>query len=209
MTSFIAAERGLSLWAALAGVATYCAHLGLGLLLLKCARLKLPSPWRQTAAVLTGILAFSLVVQCLAMAGHAGLRTLSCVWIAELAIGVPLGLSEFVTALHRPKLAPSILWLPLGIALLANTINLLVAAAPSTKIDELYYHMLLPARIAMDGGLRFYRFPWEAAILPQMIFQIGATPFHALGIPDAANLISWGMSLQSAMARLARSSPAS
>ena len=70
-----------------------------------------------------------------------------------------------------------------------------VAIVPSSKIDELYYHMLLPARIVADHGLRFYRLPIESAILPHMTYQIFAAPLHALGFPDAPNVVSWLLSL--------------
>ena len=62
--------------------------------------------------------------------------------------------------------------LPLIIVGVAVALNALVALAPSTKIDELYYHMLVPSRILSDSALHFYREPWQAAILPHMIFQI-------------------------------------
>ena len=73
--------------------------------------------------------------------------------------------------------------------------NLFAALAPSTKIDELYYHMLLPSRIVTDGGLHFYHSPFESAILPHMAYQIIASPLHALGLPDAVNVTSWALSL--------------
>src|SRR5262249_30559263 len=40
----------------------------------------------------------------------------------------------------------------------------------------------------------FYREPWEGAVLPDMVFQISAAPAHAIGYPDAANVVSWGIS---------------
>ena len=50
--------------------------------------------------------------------------------------------------------------------------------------------MVVPARVVADHGLRFYREPWEAAIGPQMGFQIAAAPLNALGYPDASNVLS-------------------
>jgi hypothetical protein len=82
----------------------------------------------------------------------------------------------------------------MAITCAAIVTNLLVALAPSTKIDELYYHMLVPSRIISDGTLRFYRQPWEGAIWPDMLYQISATPAHAMGFPDATNVVSWGLS---------------
>ena len=83
--------------------------------------------------------------------------------------------------------------LPIAVIGIAVVTNLLIALAPSTKIDELYYHMLVPSRIVSDGALRFYREPWEGAIWPQMLYQISAAPAHAMGYPDAANVVSWGL----------------
>jgi hypothetical protein len=83
---------------------------------------------------------------------------------------------------------------PLAIVGTALLANLLVAIAPSTKIDELYYHMLVPSRIVSDEAIHFYRMPWEAAIWPQMAYQIASAPVHAIGYPDAVNVLSWSLS---------------
>jgi hypothetical protein len=72
-------------------------------------------------------------------------------------------------------------------------INLFIAVAPSTKIDELHYHMLIPKRIMEDGGLHLYRLPYEAAIFPQTGFQLGLSAAHAAGFPEAGNVFSWGL----------------
>lgn len=74
--------------------------------------------------------------------------------------------------------------------LFAWVLNLMASAAPSSKVDEVYYHMLLPKRLLEDGGLIFYQMPWQAAVLPQMLYQIGCSVFHALKLPDAGNVLS-------------------
>ncbi len=79
--------------------------------------------------------------------------------------------------------------------LLAAVINLLIAVAPSTKIDELHYHMLIPERVLQDGGLHLYRQPFEAAIFPQTAFQLGLTLEHAARFPEAGNVLNWGIGL--------------
>jgi hypothetical protein len=71
----------------------------------------------------------------------------------------------------------------------------LLAAAPSTKHDELYDHMLLPSRIVVDGALHFYLQPWLSATLQQMEYQMAATPLYAMGYPDASNVVSWCIGL--------------
>ena len=37
--------------------------------------------------------------------------------------------------------------------------------------------------------------PIEAAVLPQMGYAVFAAPLHALGVPDAPNVVSWLLSL--------------
>jgi hypothetical protein len=54
--------------------------------------------------------------------------------------------------------------------------------------------MLIPGRIVVDGALRFYREPWLGAIGPHMVYQISAAPTHAIGYPDATNVVSWALS---------------
>ena len=81
----------------------------------------------------------------------------------------------------------------LAVIIAAFAINLAIAVAPSTKIDEVYYHMLVPKRVIEDAGLHLYREPYEAAIFPQMGFQLGLSAAHANGFPEAGNVISWGL----------------
>ena len=73
--------------------------------------------------------------------------------------------------------------------------NLTVALAPSSKIDEVFYHMLVPKRIAADGTMNFYRLPIEAAIIPQMQYQISLSPAYALGAPESGNVLSLSYSI--------------
>ena len=72
----------------------------------------------------------------------------------------------------------------------AYAANAAIALAPSTKFDELTYHMLAARRVIWDQGLRYYRLPIEAAITPQMHFQLFQSMSHALNAPDAGNLLS-------------------
>ena len=196
MTSFLAIEYYSPILVLLLGITTFNGLLGLGLVLLRLFRLDIPSPWRQVVGVLLGIQVLSLAVQVVAVTNLALPPVLIGLWLMLIAVG---GLGSF--HLSRPlRPIPSKTTqdggiLPLVVGIVALAVNLLVAIAPSTKIDELYYHMLLPSRIVVDGGLYFYRWPWEGAILPQMIFQISTAPLHALGFPDAANVVSWALSL--------------
>ncbi len=176
------------------GLLTFLGFLGLGTWLVGRLRLSLPTPWRELAGLFLGIQVVSLVVQLTAMAGLVSRTTLIGIWIVVAAAG---GLTAAAGVRLLPGLSIRTLpgWTQLLLGLLAAALlaNLLVAVAPSSKIDEIYYHMLLPARIAGDGALRFYRLPWEGAMLPQMIVPIALTPLHALGFPDGGNVVSWGV----------------
>src|ERR1039457_137347 len=70
-----------------------------------------------------------------------------------------------------------------AVLVFACTLNLFIAIAPSSKIDELYYHMLIPKRVIEDNGLHLYRLPYEAAIFPQTAYQLGLAAEHAAGFP--------------------------
>lgn len=196
MTSFLAIEYYSPVLVFLLGIITFNGLLGLGLVLLHVFRLDIPTPWRQIVGVLLGIQVLSLAVQVVAVTNLAFPPVLIGIWLTTIAVG---GLGSFrlshpLRAIPR-RAAQGEAVLPLIAGIVALAVNLLVAIAPSTKIDELYYHMLLPSRIVVDGGIHFYREPWEGSILPQMIFQISTAPLHALGFPDAANVVSWALSL--------------
>ncbi|MEC4893621.1 MAG: hypothetical protein SAL07_15545 [Oscillatoria sp. PMC 1051.18] len=197
MTSFLAINNYSPLAVFLIGITTFIGILGIGLLLLHLARLKIPSPWRQVVGVLLGIQVLSLTVQIVGMCGIATQPVLISIWLILVTVG-GLGCYRLAYPLQPPiaeKIPHSWGKLPLIIGIVALTINLLVAIAPSTKIDELHYHLLLPSRILTDHALKFYLEPLEGAILPHMHFQISTTPLHALGFPDAANVVSWSLSL--------------
>jgi hypothetical protein len=194
MTSFLAIEHYSPLAVLAVGLATFFGFWGLGTALLRAIRLNVPPPWNDVTAVLLGILAESLAVQIVGMFAVATHGVLVSLWWLLLAITVA------AAVFRRPRIRSFVFagwknaaFLPAAIIGIALIVNLLVAMAPSSKIDELYYHMLVPSRIVTDGALHFYRLPWEAAIWPQMIFQIAAAPVHALGYPDAMNVVSWAL----------------
>lgn len=196
MTLFEAAARYSPFWVCAIGLATLVACLGVGLALQTTCKLTLPPPWRQAIGVLVGLQLLSLVVQLLGMAAMVSIPLLVGVWLVWLGVGSWWSWREARDFLPQQWSWPqgwSWGWMAVAIAGLLT--NLLVAIAPSSKIDEIYYHMLLPSRIVSDGALQFYRQPWEGAVLPQMGFQMALTPLHALGYPDASNVVSWGLSL--------------
>ncbi|MDP1838289.1 MAG: hypothetical protein Q8L19_07295 [Reyranella sp.] len=177
----------------LVGAATFAASMGLGFLLLRLLRTSLPAPFCQIAAVLLGIQAISLAVQLVAMAQAATPLVLVTLWCGALAGGAAGWI--FCRPIREDGDRPPIPKSALAIAGVAAGLNLLAAVVPSSKIDELYYHMLLPARIVADQGLVIYRAPIESAVLPQMAYPFFAAPLHALGYPDAPNVVSWLLSL--------------
>src|SRR5262249_3436173 len=152
-----------------------------------------PRPLRQVVAVVVGIQAMSLAVQLTAYAQLATSDILKTIWWAVVGLGLP------ALVMFRKSLAlTNLLRVPpvaISMATAAAALNLLAAVAPSSKIDEIFYHMLVPSRIVSDETLRIYHEPIESAVLPQMSYQIFAAPLHALGYPDAANIVSWALAL--------------
>jgi hypothetical protein len=171
--------------------------MGVGELVLRFARVRnLPWYWKIALAALAGQATVTILVEIMLFSGAGsagGLRLL--LWLlvgaaicghltihwagAGRATGELFRADKFITA----------------VLLLAVLTNLFVALAPSTKIDELYYHMLTPKRIVADGGLHFYLLPIESAVVPQMHYQIALSVAHAAGAPDAGNMLSWGYSV--------------
>lgn len=196
LTSFLAIEGYAPLLVLATGISTFIGLWGVGTVILLCIRVRLPSPWNQVTAVLLGIQALSLAVQIVGIAEMASRSVLIAIWWALVAIGTVMLTFRLRTTLACPfSTLDRLALLPAAIIGAAIATNMLVALAPSSKIDELYYHMLLPSRIVSDGALRFYREPWEGAIWPDMAYQISSAPAHAIGYPDAANVVSWGLSI--------------
>jgi hypothetical protein len=160
------------------------------------ARARLPWHWNLAFTMLTGQAAVNILVQAVLLSGGGSAHSLHLLAWTLLGLATAGHLfaphkrstASLIASLHENKLPAAILtsaWLA----------NLVVALAPSTKIDELYYHMLLPKRIVEDGALRFYLLPLEQAILPQMHFQMTLSIAHAAGAPDAGNVLSWAYSV--------------
>jgi hypothetical protein len=196
LTSFFSIEHYSPLLVLATGISTFIGLWGVGTIILQCIRVRLQSPWNEVTAVLLGIQALSLAVQIAGVAEMASRSVLSAIWLALVAVGAAMLLLR-VRATITGSYSTLDRWalLPTTIVGTATATNMLVALAPSTKIDELYYHMLVPSRIVSDGALHFYREPWEGAIWPDLLYQISSTPAHAMGYPDATNVVSWGLSI--------------
>jgi len=171
---------------ALGGVAA----LGIGSLI---PAIRALPPWlRFPSSLLAGfsIAVFSTVLALTCGAGPKSLRALSLILVG---IGI-VGLAMAPPVMRLPK------WSVAGAFLFAGLVlTLLPALAPSSKADEIRYHMLVPQRIIQDGGLQPYRESWEAAIYPQMGYQMTESLAWAWGLQDAPNLWSWLMTVAIAM----------
>lgn len=155
-----------------------------------------PWYWRVALSALLGQAAVNIIVESVLLSGHGGIHILRLVALLLMVLGMVghllacrFRVGSILARLLRQNKTIS------AIFVLAYLTNLIVALAPTTKIDELFYHMLVPQRIVEDGSLRFYRLPIEAAIVPQMHYPIALSAAHALGAPDSGNVLSLGFSL--------------
>lgn len=189
MSSFQAAGSYSAGATLLIGLLTFAGCTGAGLGALYCSGWRRPFRWMLPASALFGILMLSASVQLLGFTRLATVRNLEVVWLAFVIIG---GGVAFLAAAQSRMSADC---MSIAAAAIPQCVLGLCATAPSTKLDEIYYHMLVPARIVFDGRLRFYRFPWEGAIYPQLLYQIACAPFHAMQRPDAGNVVSWCLSM--------------
>lgn len=183
------------------GAVTALSFTGTGLWLLeKLTGKKLPLLIALPTGTLLGILVFSVLVQFSGFAHIATPSVLRIMWLVLILFGLYVFVSYWkrmhcllfaslrrINAVFRGAKF-SLFCALILIILLFST--LLVSLAPSTKIDELYYHMLVPLRLFQESALNYYREPWPA-MMPHMHFQITAAPLYALGVVDALNVTSW------------------
>jgi hypothetical protein len=176
----------------LTGLVFFVAVYGLGDFILSRLRFTVSPPLIQISKAILGFLTLSLVLQILSF----------LFWINNpnlLIINILLGLSFIRYVYHSlrqkspfVRLWPTNTLLIIGVGVCFFPL-LFYAVLPSTKIDELFYHQLVAQRIIADGGLIFYRQPWEAAIPPHLIYNFTHLPLLALGFPDAPNVVSLGI----------------
>jgi hypothetical protein len=176
-----------------AGLTSFAGCLGTGVLVLRLIGVHWPAPFLQTAAVLLGLHLQSLAVQALAMAQAATPPALIGVLIAMVALGA-CGLAMLWRS-RQSRARPAIPSIALALLVAVAAIGLAASVVPSTKIDEVYYVSLFAGRLLADHGLVAYRQPVEATVLLQMTYAAGAAPLHALGFPDAFNVVSWALGL--------------
>jgi hypothetical protein len=173
------------------------AVLGVGRFALWVLRLEaLSCYWRLAFVAVLGQATLNVLVQTLLLSGRSSTPRLRILgWIVvvlgllgHLLAGRTVARHQHAGMFRTNKFLKILL-------ITAWLTNLAAALAPSSKIDEVFYHMLVPKRIAADGTMKFYRLPIEAAIVPQMQFQISLSPAYALGVPEAGNVLSLGYSI--------------
>lgn len=155
-------------------------------------RMKLPHWSRGTVGVVLGVALFCSGTLWLGFLQAATVPVLG-VWLGIwLVAGLPCAAIQLAGSWRRwcQQLSGWDLLLVLPALSL-----LLTASVVSTKIDELYYHMLVPARIVLDSSLQFHPYPWQSA-LPQMFYQTGLAPLHAVDLPHAGNVLSACLAIQ-------------
>jgi len=139
---------------------------------------------------------FSLILICLIFFVLSVFGLLSrTILISSLFVLMPIGIFcilQFNSSVRKVfegiKIRTSLLSLILSGCLLVLSFS--VALLPTTKMDEISYHMLIPLRVINDGAILPYPFPWEASILPQLVYQLIFTPFFLLGFAEVANVFS-------------------
>jgi hypothetical protein len=154
----------------------------------------IPHRWRLAASLVSGVAIIDWAVMLVLFLG-GGVTAMKVVGAGAVILGTCLLLvfwKHLSLAPARKTLRKSDCWF-VAVIVVACTLNLFIALAPSTKIDELHYHMLIPKRVIQDDGLYLYRLPYEAAIFPQTAYQLGLATEHAAGFPESGNVVSWGL----------------
>lgn len=171
------------------GVGYFMAVYGLGSWVVKSLPFSFSNSLCPALNTVTGFLTVSLIVQLMSF----------FFWINDTSLGgltLFLGCTlswQFYLFWKRPLPTFQIekgtaIWMAGFVLCLLPLI--VYAILPSTKIDELFYHQLVSQRIVVDGGMIFYRQPWEAAIPPHLLYNFSHLPLVYWGFPDAPNVVS-------------------
>lgn len=154
---------------------------------------RLPDGWHTPLAAVAGIAMVNLAMQAWIAARWTSCRNIAL--LAEILVAVAVA----GWACNPPRVRirwqeRTCEWRPhlpmLAFPMAAAAVNLIIAAAPSTRNDEIYYHMLTPERLIKDGALLAYLLPYEASALPHMQFQVSLAMAHAWGDCDLGNIVS-------------------
>lgn len=191
MPSFLYLDHYFFLTNFLVGLAFFGAVYGWGLAFVDLFRFYFPTPLKQIIAAILGFLVLSLIIQLLAFGFWLTPLSINVLY-GMLAAGLAYSVSRFSFYFKTAKITFSTPKLILaGVGFICLLPIFIYALLPSTKIDELFYHQLVAQRIVMDGGLIFYRQPWEAAIPPHLIYNFSQVPLVSLGFTDAPNVVSF------------------
>ena len=186
------------------GLLTFLAFWGIGLITYDFLKIKATNIFHACIAPIVGLLIYGSVVQFISMSMAASEKILVIFWGIYTCSGLlvlALQTKKFGKYVKFPKAKVDTGLISVMIFLAFPVfLNLLLSVAPSTKLDELTYHLLLPTRVVVDGGLNFYLHPWPSSVLAQMIYQISQAPLIAMALPEAANVISFLFSLNIAAA---------
>ena len=168
------------------GAISYLSILAIGRIEIKFLKLRISKIWDLSARIILGIFTLSLVNQVL---GYFKINN-SQSYIFLIVILSILSFWEYLNIdLTKIKLPKKDI-LPLSFLSIIFSIRFTLSIIPSSKIDELTYHMFTPLRIVSDQALIYYQFPWPASIWPHMHYQILGAPFYSIGYPDSLNLLS-------------------
>ncbi len=163
--------------------------INIGKLIKNKLRININNIWGDIINLILGVFTFSLFVQIISFLKLNNKFSLGILAIFLILFGfkkIPF------RRLTIPKIDKKSL-IPSSILIAIFLVRIFISVIPSTKIDELYYHMLLPLRLLNETGLNFYSVPWEGAIWPHMHYQFIGAPFYAIGLPDSVNIISIGI----------------
>ena len=175
----------------LSGLFSVFGLISIGQIINKKLEININNTWKYLINLILGIFTFSFCIQLLSFFRLNNKFSLGILAILLILFGFKkISLVKLkIPTVDKKTIIPSSLLVSIFL------IRLLISVIPSTKIDELHYHMLLPIRLISEKGLNFYNLPWEGAIWPHMQYQFIGAPFYAIGLPDSVNIISLGIFL--------------
>lgn len=176
----------------ISGIVIYILIRGCGALIILKFEDKIAQQWRFSSYTIIGLFIWMTAIDIFSMVGIIYTRIIILFLIIMVFITFymiffkkhDLGFNFAFTCLKRqPKITLTLL-------IIVFCLIILLAAAPSSKADELYYHMLVPKNLAIDHSLIYYSRPYESTAYVQMSYQIMCVIFFILGIYDGGNVLS-------------------
>lgn len=174
------------------GLLTAFSFWGVGRLVCWRALAPLPDFLRLPAECVAGAIVTGLLVQVMAMCDVSRSAPMRMLWMTSVAAAVLAVICSFRARSPAAGWRPTLWWAP---AALMAAVLLLAGSAPESRSDEIAYHALVSARPLVDGGLHFYPLPWEASVLPQMLWHFASIPLYAISGSAAAGVTSASIAL--------------